>query len=389
MKLAFVTLRYAKEGVVGGAETLIRQLARHSAAAGHEVHLLTTCARNHFTWENERPAGSETAEGMTVHYFAVNTDRNLDRFLDIQAKIDRRQPLAREDEEEWAANSVRSRELNAWLAKNAAGFDAVLVGPYLFGITFDVTRIAPERTWLIPCLHDEPFAELCLVREMFHRVKGHLFNAEPERALAKRLYGLSESAAHVVGMGMDPFEADPEAFTRRHGLKAPYILYCGRREGGKNTPLLLHYLDAYRERNQTPFHLVLTGSGDYEAPEALQPHILDLGFVSEQEKHEAMAGASVFFHPSTNESFGIVLFEAWLAGTPALVHAKSEVLRWQCQQANAGLWFQFYPECEAMLDLLLQNPGLARRLGENGRRYVTSAYTWDAVGRRLFSAITP
>lgn len=389
MKLAFVTLRYAPEGIVGGAETLIRQLARHSASVGHEVHLLTSCARNHFTWENERPAGTESAEGMTIHYFPVNTDRNLERFHGIQAKIDRRQPLTREDEEEWAANSVRSRELNQWLEEHASDFDAILVGPYLFGITFDVTRIAPERTWLIPCLHDEPFAELSIVGDMFHRVKGQLFNAEPERDLAQRLYGLSGDNAHVVGMGMDPFDADSEVFAKRHGLTHPYILYCGRREGGKNTPLLLHYLDAYRERNQNPFHLVLTGSGEYEAPEALKPHILDLGFVSEQEKHEAMAGASVFFHPSTNESFGIVLFEAWLAGTPALVHAKSNVLRWQCEQANAGLWFQFYPECEAMLDLLLQKPDLSRRLGENGRRYVKNTYTWNAVGQRLFTAITP
>lgn len=389
MKLAFVTLRYAPEGIVGGAETLIRQLARHSAAAGHEVHLLTTCARNHFTWENERPAGTEAAEGMSIHYFPVNTDRNLDRFLTLQAKIDRRQPLARADEEEWAAHSVRSHALNQWLTQHASEFDAILVGPYLFGITFDVTRIAPERTWLIPCLHDEPFAELTIVADMFRRVKGRLFNAEPERDLARRLYHLTGTPDPVVGMGMDPFDADPGAFARTHNLTHPYILYCGRREGGKNTPLLLHYLDAYRERNQTPFHLVLTGSGEYEAPEALKPHILDLGFVSETEKHNAMAGAALFFHPSTNESFGIVLFEAWLAGTPALVHAKSNVLQWQCQQANAGLWFQYYPECEAMLDLLLHNPALARRLGQNGRQHVLSTYTWPAVGQRLFAAITP
>jgi glycosyltransferase involved in cell wall biosynthesis len=387
MKLAFVTPRYAKGGIVGGAETLIRKLAVHSAAERHEVHLLTTCATNHFTWDNDHPAGTETAEGMTVHYFPVNSDRNIDRFLSIQGKIDRRQPLTREEEETWAANSVRSRELNQWLKEHCGDFDAILVGPYLFGITFDVTKVAPQKTWLIPCLHDEPFAQLSLVKEMFLRVKGRMFNAEPERELAIRLYGLDNTRNPVVGMGLDPFEAAPDAFADRHSLEHPYILYCGRREAGKNTPLLLHYLDAYRERNQAPFHLVLTGSGEYEAPEALKPRILDLGFVSEQEKREAMAGASVFFHPSTNESFGIVLFEAWLAGTPALVHAKSEVLRWQCAQANAGLWFQYYPECEAMLDLLLQNPDLSRRLGQNGKDYVKTAYTWSAVGERLFAAL--
>lgn len=389
MKLAFVTLRYSPKGVVGGAETLIRQLSRHCARSGHEVHLLTTCAQNLFTWKNERLAGTEYAEGTTIHYFPVNTERNLESVLGIFEKINRRQALSRQEEEEWAANSVRSSDLNLWVKTNAAEFDAILVGPYLFGITFDISHIAPEKTWLIPCLHDEPFAKMSIVAEMFHRVKGLLFNSEPERALATRLYGLSKMNSYVVGMGMDAFEADPKAFARRYGLEHPYLIYCGRRNVAKNTPLLLEYLDAYRERNTTPFHLVLTGSGDYDAPELLKPHIIDLGFVSEEQKHEALAGASIFFHPSTNESFGIVLFEAWLAGTPALVHAKSDVLRWQCEQANAGLWFRCYPEFEAMLNLLLQNPALADNLGENGLRHVKANYNWHSIGERLFSAITP
>ena len=40
-----------------------------------------------------------------------------------------------------------------------------------------------------------------------------------------------------------------------------------------------------------------------------------------------MAGALAFCHPSVNESFGIVLLESWLARTPALVHAGSDVLQ--------------------------------------------------------------
>jgi glycosyltransferase involved in cell wall biosynthesis len=115
--------------------------------------------------------------------------------------------------------------------------------------------------------------------------------------------------------------------------------------------------------------------------------VLDFGYVSEAEKREAMAGAQVFIHPSTNESFGIVLLEAWMAGTPALVHAKSEVLRWQCGQADAGLWFQYYPEFEAMMDLLLGNAPLRRQLGENGRRRVKSLYSPEAVAHRFFNAL--
>ena len=387
MKLAFVTPRYSPGGVVGGAETLIRKLAVHAAAAGHEVHLLTTCALDHFSWANARPAGVEQAEGMTVRFFPVNEDRDVNTFLRVQGKIDKNQKVSREEQEQWVANSVCSRELVDWLQREGPGFDAVMAGPYLFGITVQVARALPERVWLIPCLHDEAFARLEIIADMFRSVRGHLFNAPPERSLAHRLYGLPPESGHVVGMGMEPFEADPEAFAKRHGISRPYLLYCGRREAGKNTPLLLDYVDTYRKRRQSDIPLVLTGSGEYTPPETLRHDILDFGFVSETEKREAMAGAAAFIHPSTNESFGIVLLEAWLAGTPALVHAKSDVLRWQCENANAGLWFAYYPEFEAMLDILLNQPDLRNRLGSNGRRHVKSAFTWEAVGERLFSAL--
>ena len=202
------------------------------------------------------------------------------------------------------------------------------MGPYLFGLIYFASRIHPEKTLLVPCLHDEPFAYLGVMKKMFEAVRGFMFNTEPEHELARRLFGICRPrSVRVVGMGIDPFEADPNAFAARHGLTPPYVIYSGRREDGKGTPLLCDYMQAFRERTGQDIKLVFTGSGPIEAPPELLPHILDLGFVGEQEKHEAMAGALAFVHPSTFESLGIVLLESLLAGTPALVHARSEVLQ--------------------------------------------------------------
>lgn len=387
MKLAFITPRFLPGGVVGGAETLIRDLAMTSVQAGHEVHLLTTCASNHFTWVNDREPGEQEVEGLKVHSFRVNEDRNVERFLRIQGLIDKNRPVSRADQQQWADNNVCSRELLAWLKESGESFDAILAGPYLFGITLQAAGLFPGKTWLIPCLHDEAFARLDIVEEMFRACKGYLFNSEPEKELAERLYGIDPAAGRVVGMAMEDFEVDAKAFAARHGLDTPYVLYCGRQEGGKNTPLLLDYMQTYVERRQGNVRLVLTGSGDVMIPEKLRPFVLNMGFVSEREKHEAMAGASVFIHPSTNESFGIVLLEAWLAETPALVHDHGEVLKWQCQRSGAGLWFRYYPEFEAMLDRLVEDEKLNRRLGRNGRDYVLKTYTRAAIADRLFAAL--
>jgi glycosyltransferase involved in cell wall biosynthesis len=114
---------------------------------------------------------------------------------------------------------------------------------------------------------------------------------------------------------------------------------------------------------------------------------MDLGFVSEQDKHDAMAGALAFCHPSVNESLSIVILESWLAGTPVLVHAGSEVMRNQCLRSNGGLWFRNYPEFEEALMLLIAQPDTRRALAANGKRFVESEYAWPAVESRLQAAL--
>ena len=387
MRLAFVTPRFAVEGVVGGAETLIRDLAMTAASAGHEVQLLTTCATNPHTWTNDRDPWEETVDGIWVRGFRVKEGRDLERFFRAQDRIMKEQELSREEEEAWVANSITSPDLQDALAADLAGLDAILAGPYLFGLTFQVAEAFPGKTWLVPCLHDEPYARVGVIADRFRAVRGCLFNSEPEKELAMRLYGLDASCGNVVGMAIEPFEADATAFARRHGLTQPYVLYSGRQEEGKNTPLLLDYLHTYTERRQGSVHLVLTGSGEVPVPEKLRPYVLDLGFVSEQEKFEAMAGAVAFLHPSVNESFGIVLLESWLGGTPVMVHDKGEVLKWQCQRSGGGLWFRDYPEFEALLDRLIEDTRLNEALGAAGKQYVLNTYNREALAERLFASL--
>ena len=385
-RIAFVCPRFSKKGTIGGAETLLKNLAIHAAQAGREVDFLTTCADNHFTWENEKKAGSERVDGITVHYFPVD-DRNIEQFMRIQTAICGNGQVPYEDETCWIKNSVNSSALYEHVTTHYNEYDCIITGPYLFGISWHTATHFAEKTFLVPCLHDESFAYLQIMKEMFSHVRGILFNSEPERELAIRLYGIPETNTHVVGMGLDPFDADPHAFAQKHGLTQPYVLYSGRREIMKGTPLLCDYLFAFRERTGMDVKFVTTGSGHIEAPSGLYPHILDVGFVSEQEKHKAMAGASVFIHPSVNESFGIVLLESWLAGTPAIVHAGGNVLAWQCQSSNGGLWFRNYADFEEELKLLLNDKELRNAMGQSGRNYVLNTYAWSRVEERMLNAL--
>ena len=385
--LAFITPRFSEEGTVGGAENLIKSLALYAAERGGRISLLTTCAKSHYTWENERPAGVTSWNGLEVHSFPVDENRDLEIFLDLQTRISNRGTLTPEEEQQWIDHSVNSTALYDYLREKGDEYDAILMGPYLFGLTWHASRIYPGKTFLIPCLHDEPFAYLSLMREMFGSVRGCLFNADPEADLGARLYDITPDRSHVVGMGMEPFEADKETFSRRHKLDRPYILYSGRREPLKGTPLLMEYLELFRDRTGKDLQVVLTGSGDFDVPPGLEGRVLDLGFVDEKEKQDVMAGAVAFCHPSVNESFGIVLMESWLARTPALVHAGSEVLTWQCQRSGGGLWFRSYPEFEEALTCLVEQDVLNRAMGDSGRQFVLDEYAWERVGERFFNAL--
>ncbi len=385
--IAFVCPRFAEHGTVGGAETLLKNLADRAAAAGRKVTFLTTCAQSHFTWENNLPAGQRRIGRLDVHFFPVDEDRDIGAFLRVQEEISRQGPVTDEDEQIWIRNSVNSRALDRHLRDHGGEYDRIVMGPYLFGLIWFASQVRPEKTLLVPCLHDEPFAYVGLMAKMFDAVSGFMFNSEPERDLARRLFNVPEAKCSVVGMGLDGFEADPTAFAKRRGLTAPYVLYSGRREPMKGTPLLCDYVRTFRERTGRDVKILFTGSGPIDAAPELQPHITDVGFVGETEKHEAMAGAAAFIHPSVNESFGIVLLESWLAGTPALVHAKSEVLRWQCRRSNGGLWFRAYPEFEEELKLLLDNKPLRDAMGAAGRSYVLNEYSWPSVEKRMFDAL--
>ncbi len=386
-RIAFVAPRFPEGPTVGGAETLLRRLAEQVSRDGCSVEFLTTCAQDHFTWANVVPPGTRKEGGLTVRYFPVDENRDLATFHAIQNRISRGSAVSPEEEMTWLRNNVNSTPLYEHLQREGLQYDRIVMGPYLFGLIYFASRIHPGRTLLVPCLHDEPFAYLSAMADMFHTVSGCLFNAPPERDLAIRLYGIPSSASRVIGMGLEPFQPDPAAFLRRHPLPVPFLLYSGRREPLKGTPLLLDYLDVFRRRTARDLRLVLTGTGAVEPPPSLAGFVHDLGFVTEEEKHDAMAAALAFCHPSVNESFSIVLMESWLAGTPVLVHAGGDVMPFHCRQSNGGLWFRNYPEFEEATMLLLTQPDVRNRMAASGRQYVLRNYNWKSVGQRLAEAL--
>ena len=381
-KIAYVCPRYAPQSA-GGAEVLIQSWAERMQQRGHHSEVLTTCARNHFTWENEYPPGIELIHEVPVRRFLIN-DRNPKRQLALQDRIMKGQKLKLEEEEDWINAGANSDSLCQYIRDHLQEFDFFIFTPYLFGITYNGVKSAPGKSILVPCLHNEPYAYLGIMRDLFSSARGILFNSRPESNLANRLFRLEDRSISVVGVGVEsPPVLQPDSFRRKFEIKAPFLLYAGRREGGKNTPLLIEYFRVFKRHHKINLNLILIGTGEVGLVPEDEGSIIDLGYLGEEDKWNCYAAALAFCQPSTNESFSIVLLESWLAQRPALVNAGCPVTLDHCIQAQGGLYFQNYYEFEECLLYLIEDPNTADRMGQNGREYVLNNYSWEVILDRL------
>jgi glycosyltransferase involved in cell wall biosynthesis len=109
------------------------------------------------------------------------------------------------------------------------------------------------------------------------------------------------------------------------------------------------------------------------------PSIIYVGYLSEQEKQEALMGAACVLIPSVMESLSLLLLESFAARTPVLVREGSPVLKDHCLKSNAGLFYNDYDEFSAAIDFLMERPHLRHLLGVNGQKYVERFYSWPKV----------
>jgi glycosyltransferase involved in cell wall biosynthesis len=353
------------------------------AGRGHYSEVLTTCARDHIAWSNDYPEGAETINGITVRRFPIDRrDQPLQAAL--QDRINAGKELTRGEEEAWIDSGAQSDRLCAHLREHADDFDFFVFAPYLFGVTYNGLRLVPEKAVLVPCLHDEPYAYLKIIRDLFLSASAVFFNTDAEMALARKIMPLDEGQARVVGMGIAaPAKIAPEEFRARHRIDFPYLLYAGRREGGKSTPLLIEYFRHFRRYQTRDLGLVLMGTGEVGIRREEKSRLLDLGYLAEEDKWNGYAASLAFCQPSTNESFSIVLLESWLAGRPGLVNAFCPVTVDHCLRSNGGIFFRDYYEFEECVLYLLDHPAEANRMGSNGREHVKTNFSWEKVLDRL------
>jgi glycosyltransferase involved in cell wall biosynthesis len=362
------------------------ETARELARRGCRVEILTTCSRSflHRWDENHHPPGVGEREGVAVRRFAVDP-RDEGVFARANEALLSGVRAGASTEAAFVRESINSGALYRFIAENAGRYLFVFT-PYLYGTTLAGAAVRPDRSLLIPCLHDEAYAHLGVARRMMLGVRGSLFFTPEEAAVARRACG-GEPPGRVTGGGVDThLRGEAARFRAASGVDRPYLLYVGRLDRGKNTHVVMAYARERVRRRAAAEPLVLLGRGPLAVP-AGEPAFVAAGVLDEQGKMDACAGALALCQPSVNESFSRVVMESWLNEVPVLVHAGCAVTVGHCRRSGGGLWFRDFLEFAACVDLLAGDPQLRRSLGEAGRRYVLAECSWDTVCARIVAAI--
>ena len=412
MRIAFIVQRYGPD-ILGGSEYHCRLIAERLAER-HQVDVLTTCARDYITWQNEYPEGTDRIRGVSVRRFANARARDLASFNAYSDWIFHN-PHSRQDEMEWLKQQGPwSPALIEHLERHHHAYDVLIFFTYLYAPTVMGLRVAPSKSLLVPTAHDEPAIRLGLYQDVFASAAGIVWNTDVERQFVSAKFRLRAVAEDVVGCGVDlpegaaatgdgaaetvapPTAREPlaphlegpaNAFRRRHRMHGPFVLYGGRIDPGKGCEELLEYFQSYVTDGGSA-SLMLMGVKLMPLPD--DPHVRFAGILPDEERLHALEAASVVVVPSPYESLSLLALEAFAVGTPVLANARAEVLVEHCRRSNAGLYYADRWEFVEGLKLLVRDDKLRGAMGKNGKAYIAEHYRWSIIlskYERLFNRL--
>lgn len=388
-KIALVVQRYGLE-VNGGSELHARQLAE-LLAQDYDIEVLTTCAVDYTTWENEYDEGVTEINGVTVKRFPVEEPRDIDEFnkFSEQKIFSPNYNQSYLEEIEWMKKQgPKSIKLLKYLENNKHNYDAIIFMTYLYFTTYFGLQIAPEKSILVPTAHDEPPIYLSIFNSIFHLPRAIMYNTTEEQKFINKMFDNQYIKSEIAGVGVEiPDNIDGDKFIDKYNFQEDFILYIGRIDPSKGCEDLFNYFIKYKKKeDKNNLKLVLMGKPVMDIPD--HPDVISLGFVSDEDKFNGIAASKLLVMPSYFESLSMVVLESMRLRKPVLVNSKCEVLKGHCVKSNGGLYYENYDEFEACLDLLLSSNVLREKMGVNGEKYVTKNYDWDVIKEKFKEVIS-
>ncbi|MFA7301076.1 MAG: glycosyltransferase family 4 protein [Candidatus Shapirobacteria bacterium] len=179
-----------------------------------------------------------------------------------------------------------------------------------------------------------------------------------------------------LGNGIDPslLKTSPKNFP-----KIPTLLYIGTLAKHKNIESLVNEHQKLLLKFPN-LRLIIAGQKSLYYPQLKKllklPNIKTIFGFSDKQLKTIIDSSTIVVSPSTQESFGLTIIEAWARKTPVIgqnIPATSELI----SNSLGGLIGL------NNIEMLLRDQTLCQKLGQNGYNYVKANYLWPDIAKKL------
>jgi len=278
---------------------------------------------------------------------------------------------------------------------------------YQVPLVLTTHSLEPHRPWKAEQLGQGGYAMSCWIEKTaYQSASGIIAVSKKMKRNVVELYGVDENKVKVIYNGIDPNFYHPifdEAILHKYGInpKKPFMLFVGRITRQKGISQLIQAIPKISENAQI---VLCAGAPDTaelaeecknlieKAKEKRDGIIWIQEMVPHTDLRVLYSHATVFATPSLYEPFGIINLEAMACGTPVVGSAVGGIPEIIVDGETGFLvnldlenLEKFQNDLAEKLNLLLENPELAKKTGEASRKRAETVFCWQSIAEQTLN----
>ncbi|WP_312092180.1 glycosyltransferase [Niallia sp.] len=238
-------------------------------------------------------------------------------------------------------------------------------------------------------------------RQLVHAADSLIVCSEYMQNAVMNIFEVEQSKIHVIPNGVESTQIETvsiaplEPFYLDNNKKIIFAMGRMVKEKGFGT-----LLEAAKKllNKRSDLHFIIAGVGpmydEYQKfieRNQLSESIRLIGYLQEEQKNAFYAHSDIVVIPSSYEPFGIVALESLIFAIPTIV-SRTGGLKGIIQDNETGLFMEPNNADNLVknIEYLLENPSIAKEIGENGKKLVSKLFSWNRIGeetKRVFDEL--